>query len=304
MRCQDYQRIEQAILFLDRNARRQPGLDEVAHAVRLSPFHFQRLFRKWAGISPKRFLQVVALNRAKQALDGSASVLDAALEAGLSGPARLHDLFVTHDALSPGQYKLRGAGIVIRYGFAQSPFGECLLASSPLGLCALSFVQQGGRPAALEELRARWPQAALERNDASVRVLAARTFQHLNERSADLYTEPLALHLSGTNFQVQVWRALLAIPPGHTLSYGELAELIGQPSASRALAQALKANPVAYLIPCHRVIRSTGALGGYRWGEARKLTMLAWEKAQVATGFQRNSLHPRKERPLARRAVR
>jgi len=283
----DYARIEQAILYLDRHAERQPSLDEVARAVRLSPYHFQRLFRRWAGISPKRFLQAIALNRAKRALDGRASVLDAALDAGLSGPARLHDLFVTHDAVSPGQYKRRGEGLALRYGFAASPFGECLLALSPLGIFWLGFVGAGGRARALAELRERWPLARLLRDDAAARPLAARAFGSPDGATAAATAAAtaggphasLALHLRGTNFQVQVWRALLAIPSGETVAYGDLAARLGRPGAGRALGMALKANPVAFLIPCHRVIRGTGALGGYRWGPARKQAMLAWEQA-------------------------
>ncbi len=282
MASHDYARMEQAILYLDRHAERQPGLDEVAHAARLSPYHFQRVFRRWAGISPKRFLQAIALNRAKRALDGRASVLDASLEAGLSGPARLHDLFITHDAVSPGQYKQRGAGLVLRYGFADSPFGECLLAVSPQGICWLSFVVAGGRPEALAELRERWPLARLERTETPVQPMAARAFRFLKDGPGDGKAVPLHLHLRGTNFQVQVWRALLSIPPGQTLGYGELAERIGQPRAGRAVGNALNANPVAFLIPCHRVIRGTGALGGYRYGVPRKQVMLAWEQALAA----------------------
>lgn len=278
----DYARIEQAILYLDRNAARQPSLDEVARAARLSPYHFQRLFRRWAGISPKRFLQAIALNRAKRALDARASVLDAALDAGLSGPARLHDLFVTHDALSPGQYKRRGEGLALRYGFADSPFGPCLLALSPLGLFALSFVGAGGRAGALAELGERWPRARLKRDDAAVRPLAARAFGFADGEASGSRALPLVLHLRGTNFQVQVWRALLAIPSGETVAYGELAARLGRPGAGRALGMALRANPVAFLIPCHRVIRGTGALGGYRWGLPRKQALLAWERTQAS----------------------
>ena len=277
----DYMRMEQAIRYLDNNADRQPGLDEVAKAARLSPYHFQRLFRRWAGISPKRFLQVVTLNRAKRALDDHASVLDAALDAGLSGPARLHDLFITHDALSPGQYKVRGEGMTIRYGFIESPFGECLMAASPLGICWLSFVQNGGRNAALEDIKERFPKAKLSRDEAALKPLATRAFRPYSPQSKS-NEEPLPLHLSGTNFQVQVWKALLSIPPGETAGYSDVARLAGHPGASRAVGNALNSNPVAFLIPCHRVIRSSGALGGYRYGLPRKQVMLAWEQARTA----------------------
>jgi AraC family transcriptional regulator of adaptative response/methylated-DNA-[protein]-cysteine methyltransferase len=276
----DYARMEQAIRYLDANAERQPGLDEVAHASRLSPYHFQRVFRRWAGISPKRFLQAVTLNRAKRALDGRASVLDAALDAGLSGPARLHDLFVTHEALSPGQFKRRGAGLDVRFGFVESPFGECLLAASPVGICWLSFVA-GSHPSAVAELRERFPEARLVRDEAAVRPLAERAFRPYGAGGTHRL-EPVPLHVSGTNFQVQVWRALLSIPAGQTAGYGDVARRAGHPGAGRAVGHALRANPVAFLIPCHRVIRSTGALGGYRWGASRKQVMLAWEQAQAA----------------------
>lgn len=292
MATQDYVRMEQAIRYLDANADRQPGLDELAHAVRLSPYHFHRMFRRWAGLSPKRFMQAVTLNRAKRALDGRASVLDAALDAGLSGPARLHDLFVTHDALSPGQYKQRGAGMDIHYGFVASPFGQCLLAATPLGICSLNFVAAGGRPGVLEGLRERFPNARLARNEPAVRPLAERAFRpHRPRGKGD--AEALPLHLSGTNFQVQVWKALLSIPAGQTAAYGEVARLAGHPGAARAVGNALNANPVAFLIPCHRVIRATGALGGYRWGEPRKQAMLAWERAQAAdAGFGETEYGP------------
>ena len=296
MATQDYVRMERAIRYLDANADRQPGLDELAHAVRLSPYHFHRMFRRWVGLSPKRFMQAVTLNRAKRALDGQASVLDAALDSGLSGPARLHDLFVTHDALSPGQYKQRGAGMDIRYGFAASPFGQCLLAATRLGICLLNFVEAEGRPAALEELRSRFPNARIVRNDSAVRPFAAQAFSpHLARGKGP--AEPLALHLSGTNFQVQVWKALLCIPPGNTAAYGEVARLAGHAGAARAVGNALNANPVAFLIPCHRVVRGTGALAGYRWGEPRRQAMLAWELARTASaGFGAPGSTPQQRR--------
>jgi AraC family transcriptional regulator of adaptative response/methylated-DNA-[protein]-cysteine methyltransferase len=277
----DYPQIERAILYLDEHAEQQPSLDEVARAARLSPYHFQRVFRRWVGISPKRFLQVVTLNRAKRALDGQASVLDAALDAGLSGPARLHDLFITHDAISPGQYKQRGDGLILQYGFVESPFGDCLMAISPLGIFWLSFVVTGGRPAALEDLKQHWLAAQFARDEAAVQPYADRAFRPLKGEDSVGKAEPIALHLQGTNFQVQVWRALLSIPPGETVGYGEVARRIGHPGSARAIGNALNANPVAFLIPCHRVIRSTGAMGGYRYGLPRKQVMLAWEQAQA-----------------------
>jgi AraC family transcriptional regulator of adaptative response/methylated-DNA-[protein]-cysteine methyltransferase len=271
----DYDRMERAIRFLDEHAREQPRLEEVARAVGLSPFHFQRLFSRWAGVSPKRFLQVLTLNRAKRALDESGNVLEAALDAGLSGPSRLHDLFVTVEAITPGEWKREGAGVRIAYGFHDTPFGTALVATTPRGLCGISFVEPGRERQAFDELASRWPAAELAEDEAGTRSAARRAF-----RLEEAGREPIRLFLKGTPFQVQVWLALLTLPPGALASYGSLARRIGHPGASRAIGNAVGENPVAFLIPCHRIIRATGALGGYRWGVVRKQAILAWEAAR------------------------
>lgn len=286
MWTEDYARVERAIRFLDAHAVDQPSLGTVAEAAGLSPYHFQRVFTRWAGLSPKRFLQVLTLNRAKHALgEAGGSVLDAALEAGLSGPSRLHDLFVTVEAVTPGEWKRQGAGVRMGYGFHATPFGMALVAATGRGLCGLSFIEGAGemgvaetRAAALRELAARWPQARLVEDDAATGRYVARIFA-----PADAPGEPVPLPvlLKGTPFQVQVWKALLRVAPGECATYGEIAREIGRPRAVRAVGTALGENPVAFLIPCHRIIRSTGALGEYRWGVPRKRAMLVWEAGQV-----------------------
>ncbi len=271
----DYARVERAIRFLEANAGRRPPLEEVARSAGLSPAHFQRLFSRWAGISPKRFLQFLAKEHAVEQLRASATVLDAAWDAGLSGPGRLHDLMVSSEAVTPGEVASGGRGLAIAWGFHPSPFGECLLGVTARGICHLSFVVSGGRRAALAYLRRRWPRAALREDTA----LAARTAERVF--SATRRREP-RLHLAGTNFQLKVWEALLRIPRGAATTYGEVARRIGRPTAARAVAGAVGANPVAWLIPCHRVLRSVGGLGGYRWGVERKRAMLGWEAARGA----------------------
>jgi AraC family transcriptional regulator of adaptative response/methylated-DNA-[protein]-cysteine methyltransferase len=276
----DYARMERAIRYLDEHAREQPGLEDVASAVGLSPFHFQRLFSRWAGVSPKRFLQVLTLNHAKRALDESGNLLDAALDAGLSGPSRLHDLFVTVESVTPGEWKREGAGVRIAYGFHDTPFGTALAAVTARGLCGLAFIEPGEERAALDELEARWPAAQLEEEGAATRSIVQQAFGTVPRGPHAQKMEPLRLLLKGTTFQVQVWLALLTLPPGAFTSYGSLAQRVGHPRAQRAVGGAVGDNPVAFLIPCHRVIRSTGALGGYRYGSARKQAILAWEEAR------------------------
>jgi AraC family transcriptional regulator, regulatory protein of adaptative response / methylated-DNA-[protein]-cysteine methyltransferase len=265
---EDYRRIEQAIAYLEAHARQQPSLKEIAEHVHLSEYHFQRLFTRWAGISPKRFLQYLTKENARRLLEQSESVLEAALEAGLSSPGRLHDLFLTCEAVTPGQVKVRGEGTEIVYGFHASPFGECLLALTERGVCGLSFVMEG-RQASLEMLSQRWSRAALRHSQEESGAWMGRIF---GERG-----EGLPVHLSGTNFQIQVWEALLRIPPGQLVSYRQLAQKVGRTGASRAVGQAVAANPVMYLIPCHRVIREVGDFGSYQGGSARKKAMGVWE---------------------------
>jgi len=276
MAANDYQLVEQAIRFLEDNARRQPELGEVAASVGLSEFHFQRLFQRWAGVSPKRFLQFQTAQEAKRILRESGDLLDASYHAGLSGPGRLHDLIVNVEAVSPGEYKRRGAGLVIAWGVHASPFGECLLALTPRGICALEFLQPGGADAALARLRAEWEQAELAHAPQRTAPVAARIFGAQKHWQA-----PLALLVKGTNFQIKVWEALLRIPAGAVTTYGALAGSLGQPRAARAVGSAVAANRIAYLIPCHRVIRNSGVFGDYRWGPLRKRVLLSRELAQA-----------------------
>ena len=273
----DYARVEQAIRYLDQHARKQPELAEVARAVGLSDSHFQRLFTRWAGISPKRFLQFQTIEHAKRLLAESRSLLDVSYEAGLSGQGRLHDLFVAIEGMTPGQFRGGGAGARIAYGVHDTPFGDCLVAATERGICALAFLGDQDRESALEELARRWPGAALERDDTGTARLVRRIFDLDPARSAN----PLAVVLKGTNFQLKVWNALLRIPPGGVASYEDVAAAVGAPGAVRAVASAVARNPVAYLIPCHRVIRKTGAFGEYRWGAPRKRAILTWERAHA-----------------------
>ena len=275
---EDYRRIEKAILFLDRHFPAQPSLEEVARSVDLSSYHFQRLFKRWAGISPKRFLQYLTLDYAKRALEESANVLDAAYAAGLSSPSRLHDLFVAAEAVTPGEFRKKGAGVRIRYGFHPSPFGECLLARTERGICALFFVLRGDRQETLEDLRRRWPAADLAEDSEATRPLLKQIFFGNGRKSK------VPLDLRGTNFQLKVWQALLEIPPGAVIPYERLAARVGHPKASRAVGSAVGQNPIAFIIPCHRVIRKVGSIGGYHGGTDRKRAMLAWEGARMQAG--------------------
>ncbi|HLB06352.1 MAG TPA: methylated-DNA--[protein]-cysteine S-methyltransferase [Alphaproteobacteria bacterium] len=277
----DFERIERVIRYIVARARSQPSLDELARVAGLSPHHFQRLFRRWAGISPKRFVQVLTLEHARRTLEAAKPVLDAALEAGLSGPGRLHDLFVTYEAMTPGECRRRGAGLTVRHGIHPSPFGPSLLLATARGVCGLAFVGEADAAAALERYRRRWPNAAFAHAPEATGPLASRCFGAANG-------EPLRLLLMGTPFQLKVWQALLAIPPGALISYGELARHLRRPTAARAVGAAVGANPIAYLIPCHRVIRETGALQGYAWGLTRKQAMIAREAAQAESSLPRS----------------
>ncbi len=272
--AEDYRRIEQAIYFLEKNRGRQPGLKEIAQSVHLSEYHFHRLFKRWAGISPKRFLQALTLERAKEALKGSGSLLDVTAQAGLSSPGRLHELFVNLEAVTPDAFRKQGAGLMIRYGFHPSPFGECLVAVTDRGISNLAFVPQGGRSRAVDELRQQWKHAEVLEDPSSTRLYAEGIFRGVRTDG------PLTLTVRGTNFQIKVWKALLSIPQGSAVSYEDIAWKIGRPRAVRAVANAVAHNPVAYLIPCHRVIRKTGAIGGYRWGDQRKKAMLVREAGE------------------------
>jgi AraC family transcriptional regulator of adaptative response/methylated-DNA-[protein]-cysteine methyltransferase len=278
-KIEDYSRIEKAILFLEENYHRQPELREVAESVNLSEFHFQRLFRRWAGISPKRFIQFLTLEHAKRLLGESHSVLDATYDAGLSSPGRLHDLFINIEAMTPGEFKAQGAGLRISYGFHPSPFGECLLAATDRGICGLGFVEAGGRAPILRDFQGRWPEAHWDENARFTQPYISRIFGG-EKRNGN---RPITLVLHGTNFQVKVWEALLKIPMGSVVPYEDLAVSVCSARAARAVGSAVGKNPIAYLIPCHRVIRKAGGIGGYHWGAARKRAMLAWEAAQTQT---------------------
>jgi len=268
----DYARIEKAILFLEQNAARQPDLKEVASQVRLSEYHFQRLFTRWAGISPKRFLQFLTKENARHLLARS-SVLDATIQAGLSGPGRLHHLLVQTEGATPGEIRSRGEGMQITYGFHPSPFGECLLALSERGICFLGFVQGNDPASLLGDLRRDWANATLLKNVSRTRPVVEKIF-------APQPGDRLTLHLRGTNFQIKVWEALLRLPPEAVTSYEALAEQAGTAGAARAVGNALANNPVAYLIPCHRVLQKAGAFGNYRYGSQRKQAILLREDAR------------------------
>jgi AraC family transcriptional regulator of adaptative response/methylated-DNA-[protein]-cysteine methyltransferase len=270
----DYERIEQAIGYLKRHHLRQPDLEEVAQAVHLSPFHFQKLFKEWAGVSPKKFLQYISVTHARQLLRRDQSLFQTSLELGLSGPGRLHDLFLHIEGMTPGTYKKGGAGLTIRYRFAVTVFGEALVATTDLGLCHLAFVQD--RDEDLQALFASFPEASFLPASDAVQEQALR---FLTGTEPDL--PRIKLHLKGTPFQLKVWQALLQIPTGSLATYAEIAGKIQLPAASRAVGSAVGANPVAFLIPCHRVIRATGIIGEYRWGSLRKTAMLGWESSRL-----------------------
>lgn len=271
----DYTRIARAIDYLQAHANDQPDLSRVAHHLGLSAPHFQRLFTRWAGVSPKRFLQFLTLADARRRLVETRTTLDLAAAVGLSGGSRLHDLFVTLDAMSPGEARTGGAGLDIRYGIHDTQFGPALLATTARGICALHFVDD--HDAATEQLRAAWPHAHLIPETHGTAALARRIFAPLARDAG----QPLAVVVKGTNFQIQVWRALLALPAGTVTTYGDLAAALHMPDAARAVGAAVGANALAYLIPCHRVIRASGALTGYRWGITRKAALLGWEAAQA-----------------------
>ena len=279
--ARDYARIETAILYLEEHFRDQPSLDDVAREAGLSPHHFQRLFRRWAGISPKRFGQFLTLDYAKAQLEASASVLDAAYDAGLSGPSRLHDLFVTYEAMSPGAFKQGGDGVEIAYGVHPSPFGPCFVGQTERGICALGFADDDGSDARAvrAEFECRWPAARFQEDQTATESVVARVFE--GQRAAG--AEPLRLAVCGTNFQLKVWEALLRIPPGRITSYQALAQALGLPRSARAVGGAVAANPVSYLIPCHRVIRRSGVISNYEWGPSRKRVMLGWEAAHFGS---------------------
>ena len=276
-----YRRIERAIRFMDERFREQPRLEQVARAAGVAPHHFARMFRRWAGISPKQFVQRLTLEAARSSLGRDQSVLQAALDAGLSGPGRLHDLFVTLEAATPGEYKSRGRGLTIRYGSAATPFGPAVIALTSRGIGFVGFELSGGEVPGWDEYQDLWCDASFVEDESSAAEVAARIWG-----AGSSQHEPLRLWVHGSNFQIQVWQALLRDARNLTVNYSDIAKRVGRPRASRAVGGAVGANPVAWLIPCHHVLRASGALGGYRWGVERKRSMLAWElsRAMPANG--------------------
>lgn len=274
----DYEVVRRVIEKISLDYRDQPSLEALAAAVGDTPNGLQKLFTRWAGLSPKGFLQAVTLDHARRLLDSGLSVLDASYEVGMSGPGRLHDLFVTHEAISPGDYKTRGAGLTIRYGFHLSPFGVALLMVTDRGLAGLAFNDAGKERAAFEDMAGRWPNATFVEDMAATAPYAARIFDPRTWRA----DRPLRVVLIGTDFQVRVWEALLRIPIGKACTYSAIAESIGKPAASRAVGAAIGANPISFVVPCHRALGKSGALTGYHWGLTRKRAILGWEAGQFA----------------------
>lgn len=271
----DYQRIEKAIAYITENFKDQPDLDEVAKQVFLSPFHFQRLFKEWAGVTPKKFLQYTSIEYAKQLLKQNHTLADVSFEAGLSGTGRLHDLFISIEGMTPGEYKNDGESLVIHYSFAETPFGDILIASTDKGICHISFVNDQREE--LDVLKSRFLKASFSQKTDMMQQNALQIFK---KDWTDL--PKIKLHLKGTAFQIKVWEALLKIPFGGVSTYSEIAKGIENDSASRAVGTAIGSNPVAFLIPCHRVIKSTGSFGQYHWGSLRKTAMIGWEAAKAS----------------------
>jgi AraC family transcriptional regulator of adaptative response/methylated-DNA-[protein]-cysteine methyltransferase len=274
----DYDIVRRAIAHIRGHWRTQPEIEEIAEAAGVTTTELHHLFRRWAGLTPKAFLQALTLDSARQLLRASASVLDAAYEVGLSGPGRLHDLFVTHEAMSPGEWKSGGEGLTISYGLHPCPFGTALVMASERGLCGLAFADAGKEKAALAEMRRRWPKAKYAEDAALTAPIARRIFDHKLWRP----DRPLRVVLIGTDFEVRVWETLLRIPLGRASTYSDIAGSIGVPKAARAVGAAVGKNPVAFVVPCHRVIGKSGELTGYHWGITRKRAMLGWEAGAAA----------------------
>ena len=273
----DYDSVRRAIAFISEHWRDQPTIEAVADAAGATPDELHHLFRRWAGLTPKAFMQALTLDHAKSLLRDSASVLDAALDSGLSGPGRLHDLFVTHEAMSPGEWKIGGAGMTLRYGFHPSPFGTAIVIATERGLAGLAFADSGGEQAALADMMGRWPKAAYVEDYLSTAPLAQRIFEPKLWRP----DQPLRVVLIGTDFEVRVWETLLKIPMGKAVCYSDIANTIKAPKASRAVGAAVGKNPVSFVVPCHRALGKDGKLTGYHWGITRKQAMLGWEAGQV-----------------------
>jgi AraC family transcriptional regulator of adaptative response/methylated-DNA-[protein]-cysteine methyltransferase len=273
----DYDVVRRAIAFLSEHWRTQPEIEAVAQAVGASASDLHHLFRRWAGITPKAFLQALTLDHARRLLRDSASVLDASFEVGLSGPGRLHDLFVTHEAMSPGEWKSGGAGLTVSYGFHPSPFGTALVMVTERGLAGLAFADPNEEPAALADMTGRWPQASIVEDQARTAPLAQRVFDSKLWRAE----RPLRVVLIGTDFEVRVWETLLRIPMGRAITYSDIATKIRAPKAARAVGAAVGKNPISFVVPCHRALGKNGDLTGYHWGLTRKRAMLGWEAGKV-----------------------
>lgn len=279
----DYDLIRRAIAFLTRHADEQPTLDQLADHIGLGAPHTQRLFKRWCGLSPKEFVQAVTIDRARELLADSASLLETAHEVGLSGASRLHDLFVTHEAMTPGDFKRRGDGLEIAWGFHESPFGEALLLATSRGLAGLAFVDEDKgqtREDALADMTRRWPAARFTEAPERTATFAARVFDPARWTAE----QPVRLVLIGTDFEVRVWEALLRIPMGRAVRYADIARHLGAPTASRAVGSAVGRNPISFVVPCHRVLRGDGNLGGYHWGLTRKRALIGWETGRVRAG--------------------
>jgi AraC family transcriptional regulator of adaptative response/methylated-DNA-[protein]-cysteine methyltransferase len=276
--CADYPTVRKAIEFISTHWRDQPSIEAIADEVGLSASHFQHVFKRWAGLTPKAFLQAITIERARELLRDSASVLDAAYDVGLSGPSRLHDLFVAHEALTPGDY--RRDGLRLGYGFHPSPFGEAIVVAAPRGLAGLGFVDDGDRAAALADMRRRWPRATFVEDAEATAPLAARAFDPRLWRP----DSPLRIVMIGTDFEVRVWETLLSVPLGRATTYSDIARRLGKPKAARAVGAAVGRNPISFVVPCHRVLGRSGALTGYHWGLARKQAIIGWEAGQTQAG--------------------
>ena len=281
--AEDYGTVRRAITFISENFRDQPKVEAIAAAAGTDSRDLTALFRRWCGLSPKAFLEAVTLNHAKQVLRETPSVLDASYELGLSGAGRLHDLFVVHEAMSPGEWKTGGAGLTISYGFHPSPFGRALIMATERGLCGLAFADDDDDQAALDDMRGRWPRARYVPEQARTGAHARRIFEPAAWRAET----PLRIVLIGTDFEVRVWQTLLKVPFGGLTSYSAIANRIGRPKASRAVGAAVGKNPLSFVVPCHRVLGSGGAITGYHWGLTRKRAMLGWEvgQAQASSNF-------------------
>ncbi|WP_421726664.1 methylated-DNA--[protein]-cysteine S-methyltransferase [Bauldia sp.] len=269
----DYDTVRQAVEYISENWRDQPSLDQIAGAVDLKPLALQRLFTRWAGLSPKAFVQALTLDHARSLLDDSASILDASYEVGLSGPGRLHDLFVTHEAMTPGDYKARGEGIVIRWAFHASPFGKSLIMVTDRGLAGVAFADPGKEESTLADMKARWPKAHYIEDSAATAPYCRRIFDPDTWRP----DRPLRIVMIGSDFELRVWETLLNIPLGKATTYSDIAAHIGKPKAARAVGTAVGKNPISFVVPCHRVLGKGGSFCGYHWGLTRKRAILGWE---------------------------